>query len=156
MALRGVYYRNYVYRHVILGWNDFDPALSLAEQVEVHQLWDCACAIPKEWYQQDSNGPPAPETVAKPFNQRRLTLPWDLTKCPQPEPQRVCSAEQNRPWPPSAPHDGDTRRVFVMLLGSSRVNHDWNLFSGMFYPIRHRPRRRYKALERDRQSPPQP
>lgn len=55
MALRGVYYRNYVYRHVT-GWNDFEPALSLAEQVEAHQLWECACDMPKEWYQEDSNG----------------------------------------------------------------------------------------------------
>ena len=55
MALRGVYYRNYVYRHVT-GWNDFEPALSLAEQVEAHQLWQCACDMPKEWYQEDSNG----------------------------------------------------------------------------------------------------
>ena len=55
MALRGVYYRNYVYRPVT-GWNDFEPALSRAEQVEAHQLWQCACDMPKEWYQEDSNG----------------------------------------------------------------------------------------------------
>jgi len=55
MALRGVYYRNYVYSHVT-GWNDFEPALSLAEQVESHQIWQCACDMPREWYQEDSNG----------------------------------------------------------------------------------------------------
>jgi hypothetical protein len=49
MALRGVYYRNYVYRHVT-GWNDFEPALSLAEQSEMYQLWQCAWQMPKEWF----------------------------------------------------------------------------------------------------------
>jgi hypothetical protein len=55
MPLRSVYYRNYVYRHMT-GWNDFEPALSLIEQVESHQIWQCACDMPKEWYQEDSNG----------------------------------------------------------------------------------------------------
>lgn len=49
MALRGVYYRNYVYRHVT-GWEDFEPALSLAEQSEMYQLWQCAWQMPKEWF----------------------------------------------------------------------------------------------------------
>ncbi len=55
MALRGVYYRNYVYRHAA-GWDAFEPALSRAEQVELHQLWRCTWDMPKEWYQEDSNG----------------------------------------------------------------------------------------------------
>jgi hypothetical protein len=54
-ALRGVYSRNFVYRHVT-GWDDFEPALSLAEQAEPHQIWRCTWDMPKEWYQEDSNG----------------------------------------------------------------------------------------------------
>jgi len=55
MALRGVYYRNYVYRHVA-GWDAFEPALSLAEQVELHQLWQCASHMPKQWYDGNQDG----------------------------------------------------------------------------------------------------
>jgi hypothetical protein len=54
-VLRGVYFGNHVYRHVT-GWDDFEPALSLAEQVESHQLWSCTGNMPKEWYQGDSDG----------------------------------------------------------------------------------------------------
>jgi hypothetical protein len=50
-----VYSRNFVYRHVT-GWDDFEPALSLAEQAEAHQIWRCTWDMPKEWYQEDSNG----------------------------------------------------------------------------------------------------
>jgi hypothetical protein len=41
MTSCGVHYCNHVYRHVT-GWNDFEPALSLAEQVEAHRIWRCA------------------------------------------------------------------------------------------------------------------
>jgi len=51
MALHGVYYRNYVYRH-IRDWNDFEPALSRAESMTTEQLSAIADGIPLEWWAQ--------------------------------------------------------------------------------------------------------
>lgn len=55
MPLRGTYYRNFVYRHVT-GWDAFEPALSLAEQSDLGDLWSCASQMPREWYQEDRAG----------------------------------------------------------------------------------------------------
>jgi hypothetical protein len=54
LPLHGVYYRNWVYQHVT-GWNSFEPALSLAEQMSIDELWDCAHRIPPEWYKFESS-----------------------------------------------------------------------------------------------------
>jgi hypothetical protein len=54
-VLRGVYSRNSVYAHVT-GWDAFEPALSLAEQADLGDLWQCASQMPREWYQQDRAG----------------------------------------------------------------------------------------------------
>jgi len=53
MALHGVYYRNYVYQHV-RGWNDFEPALSRAENMTLDQLRDLVKDIPVEWYAKET------------------------------------------------------------------------------------------------------
>lgn len=50
-----MYSRNCVYHHVT-GWTDFEPALSLAEQSDLGDLWQCASQMPREWYQEDSAG----------------------------------------------------------------------------------------------------
>ena len=39
-------------RHVT-GWDAFEPALSLAEQSDLGDLWQCASQMPREWYQED-------------------------------------------------------------------------------------------------------
>lgn len=53
--LRGVYARNCVYKHVA-GWNAFEPALTLAEQMDVDEIWRIASKIPPEWYEFDTDG----------------------------------------------------------------------------------------------------
>jgi hypothetical protein len=53
--LRGVYTQNRVYQQVS-GWESFEPALTLAEQIDVNQIWRCAKEIPEEWYENDSDG----------------------------------------------------------------------------------------------------
>jgi hypothetical protein len=55
LALHGVFYRNFVYEHVI-GWHSFEPALSRAEQADLGDLWTCASQMPREWYQGDRDG----------------------------------------------------------------------------------------------------
>ena len=47
--LRGVYARNCVYAGVS-SWKAFDPALTMAEQADIVDLWRCAETIPPEWY----------------------------------------------------------------------------------------------------------
>ena len=53
--LRGVYARNYVYKHVT-GWDAFEPALTRAEEIDVDQIWRIAAEIPAEWYEFDIAG----------------------------------------------------------------------------------------------------
>jgi hypothetical protein len=47
--LRGVYYRNLVYRE-ILGWNSFEPWLSRLETLAADVVWAAANEVPPEWY----------------------------------------------------------------------------------------------------------
>ena len=47
-AMRGVYARNDVYKHV-RGWDDFEPWLSKVEQMDEAVIADCADGIPPEW-----------------------------------------------------------------------------------------------------------
>jgi hypothetical protein len=47
--LRGVYLRNDVYAGVT-GWDSFEPWLSRLESLAEQMLWDCAGAVPPEWY----------------------------------------------------------------------------------------------------------
>lgn len=49
LPLQGVYYRNWVY-HNVTGWKSFEPALSLAEQMDPNKLWEYATQVPAEWY----------------------------------------------------------------------------------------------------------
>jgi hypothetical protein len=46
--LRGVYSRNNVYNDV-KSWNDFEPVLTRAEEMDAGQLWKLAEHIPLEW-----------------------------------------------------------------------------------------------------------
>lgn len=54
LALHGVYYRNYVYEHV-RGWNDFEPALSRAENMTLDQLRELVKDIPVAWYAKETS-----------------------------------------------------------------------------------------------------
>ncbi len=47
--LRGVYYRNEVYRGV-RGWADFEPWLSRLEKLEPGTVWAAVEDVPPEWY----------------------------------------------------------------------------------------------------------
>jgi hypothetical protein len=47
--LRGVYYRNDVYRE-ITGWDSFEPWLSRLETMPAETVWEAASEVPPEWY----------------------------------------------------------------------------------------------------------
>jgi hypothetical protein len=53
--LRGVYANNSVYEG-IAGWEAFEPALTLAEEMDLDTIWRCAADIPEEWYEGDRDG----------------------------------------------------------------------------------------------------
>jgi hypothetical protein len=48
-ALRGVYYRNDVYRNVT-GWESFEPWLNRLETMPGETVWNAANEVPPEWY----------------------------------------------------------------------------------------------------------
>ena len=54
-GLRGVYAHNSVYE-TVTGWNSFEPVLSRLEQIEFSDLWGFTSDIPKQWYENDSEG----------------------------------------------------------------------------------------------------
>ncbi|MGA7847699.1 MAG: hypothetical protein WCA13_01230, partial [Terriglobales bacterium] len=54
-SLRGAYANNCVYERVV-GWEEFEPALSRAEEMDAHAIWRCAADIPEEWYEGDRIG----------------------------------------------------------------------------------------------------
>jgi hypothetical protein len=49
IPLRGVYYRNEVYRP-ITGWESFEPWLTRMETMPEETIWTLANAVPPEWY----------------------------------------------------------------------------------------------------------
>jgi hypothetical protein len=49
IPLRGVYYRNDVYREVT-GWESFEPWLTRLETLSAETVWAAANEIPPEWY----------------------------------------------------------------------------------------------------------
>jgi hypothetical protein len=49
IPLRGVYYRNDVYRDV-LGWESFEPWLTRIEKMASETVWAAASEVPPEWY----------------------------------------------------------------------------------------------------------
>ena len=53
--MRGVYAKTSVYE-CVTGWDNFEPTLTLAEEVERDELWECAQSIPEEWYGSDTEG----------------------------------------------------------------------------------------------------
>jgi hypothetical protein len=53
--LRGVYAKNCVYENV-RGWDDFEPALTRAEEMSINEIWEIANGIPPEWYEFDTDG----------------------------------------------------------------------------------------------------
>ncbi len=50
--LRGTSAWNSVYQQV-LGWDSFEPTLTLAEEMPDDTLWGCVRDIPEEWYEHD-------------------------------------------------------------------------------------------------------
>jgi hypothetical protein len=50
--LRGVYYRNDVYREV-RGWESFEPWLTRLEMLSADTVWEAANEIPPEWFGSD-------------------------------------------------------------------------------------------------------
>jgi hypothetical protein len=49
IALRGVYFRNQVYRE-ISGWESFEPWLTRMETMAAETVWTAASEVPPEWY----------------------------------------------------------------------------------------------------------
>jgi hypothetical protein len=49
IPLRGVYYRNDVYRDVT-GWGSFEPWLTRLESMAAETVWAAASEVPPEWY----------------------------------------------------------------------------------------------------------
>jgi hypothetical protein len=54
VPLRGVYYRNDVYR-AITGWNSFEPWLTRLETMPAETVWDAVNEVPPEWYGGDTS-----------------------------------------------------------------------------------------------------
>ena len=52
--LRGVYYRNDVYRE-ITGWESFEPWLTRLESMPAETVWEAANSVPPEWYGGDQS-----------------------------------------------------------------------------------------------------
>jgi len=52
-ALRGVYARNAVYAKVT-GWADFEPWLTMVEEMPAETMWRIAEGVPPEWYGGDT------------------------------------------------------------------------------------------------------
>ncbi|HKN22053.1 MAG TPA: HipA family kinase [Terracidiphilus sp.] len=52
--LRGVYYRNDVYREVT-GWESFEPWLTRLEAMAAETVWEAANEVPPEWYGGDQS-----------------------------------------------------------------------------------------------------
>lgn len=65
--LRGVYYRNAVYRDVT-GWDNFEPWLSRMETMPEKVAWEAANEVPPEWYGGDVG---AMEALVEKLLQRR-------------------------------------------------------------------------------------
>jgi len=53
--LRGVHANNCVYQGV-KAWDAFEPALTMAEEMDSDTIWRCAADIPEEWYEGDRDG----------------------------------------------------------------------------------------------------
>jgi hypothetical protein len=53
--LRGVHANNCVYQGVT-AWDAFEPALTMAEEMDSDTIWRCAADIPEEWYEGDRDG----------------------------------------------------------------------------------------------------
>ena len=53
--LRGVHANNCVYQGV-KAWDAFEPALTMAEEMDSDSIWRCAADIPEEWYEGDRDG----------------------------------------------------------------------------------------------------
>ncbi len=64
------YANNCVYEGV-MGWEAFEPALSQAEGMDAHSIWQCAADIPEEWYESDRVGL---ERLAETLCDRRTTI----------------------------------------------------------------------------------
>ncbi len=48
LPLYGAYHQNCVYE-AVRGWESFEPALTIAEQMDPSEIWGCAAGIPDEW-----------------------------------------------------------------------------------------------------------
>jgi hypothetical protein len=68
--LRGVYYRNDVYREV-RGWESFEPWLTRLETMEADTVWNAASEVPPQWYGGDLS---EMETLVEKLLQRRSRI----------------------------------------------------------------------------------
>jgi hypothetical protein len=68
--LRGVYYRNEVYREIV-GWESFEPWLTRLETLPEETIWESANEVPPEWYGGD---PAAMETMVEKLLSRRSLI----------------------------------------------------------------------------------
>ena len=57
LDLHGVYNRNYAYQNVT-SWANFEPTLTLAEEMDQQEIWECAAPIPSEWCGPDAGALP--------------------------------------------------------------------------------------------------
>jgi hypothetical protein len=84
--LRGVFAKNCVYESV-RGWDDFEPALTRAEEINVDEIWGIASNIPPERYEFDADGL---HRLVETLYQRRSTIRDLITQ--------FCSSSRN-PFP---------------------------------------------------------
>ncbi len=73
--LRGVYYRNDVYRE-IRGWNAFEPWLTRIQTISEDAVWAAAADVPPEWYGSDLA---EMEALMEKLLQRRSRM-WELVE----------------------------------------------------------------------------
>jgi len=104
--MRGVYPRPSVYEHVT-GWETFEPALSLAEEMPLETIWSCAHDIPEEWYGHDSD---ALHGLVEALYRRRTKIRVLI------ESFRKSSRNPFSNWKPNEPNcHRDSRSTFLAL-----------------------------------------
>lgn len=102
--LRGVYYRNDVYR-LIAGWESFEPWLTRMETMPADTIWEAANEVPPEWYGGDLT---EMETLVEKLLQRRGRIRESIeafgNSDRQPFPNWTGAANQQHDEPWNASH----------------------------------------------------
>jgi hypothetical protein len=100
LPLRGVYYRNDVYR-TVAGWESFEPWLTRLETMAAETVWAAASQIPPEWYGGDLSQMEAlvEKLLARRGRIRELIQAFrDSPRAPFPNWGRAADKNAVQPW----------------------------------------------------------